>query len=173
MRASGHALPVLTGSIVALAALTWPTHWRPAVRLVYNASDSVARGWYHIDASRRAQVGDLVLANLPSTVASWAAQRGYLPVGVPILKPVAAIAPQTVCIDATELSIDGQVVATAREVDGQGRTLTRWQQCRGLVDGELFFLSAHAHSFDSRYFGPLSVTTVIGVAQPIWTWRSP
>jgi hypothetical protein len=46
-----------------------------------------------------------------------------------------------------------------------------WQQCRRLHDGELFLLSAtNPASFDSRYFGPIAVSAVIGSAQPLWTW---
>ena len=41
-------------------------------------------------------------------------------------------------------------------------------------DGELFLLSAtNPASFDSRYFGPVAVSAVIGSAQPLWTWGTP
>jgi hypothetical protein len=59
-------------------------------------------------------------------------------------------------------------------VDGRGRPLSAWQQCRRLHDGELFLLSAtNPASFDSRYFGPVAVSAVIGSAQPLWTWDTP
>jgi type IV secretory pathway protease TraF len=49
-----------------------------------------------------------------------------------------------------------------------------WQHCRPLLDDELFLLSTtNPASFDSRYFGPVSVSAVIGSAQPIWTWNAP
>ncbi|MBI3531959.1 MAG: S26 family signal peptidase, partial [Burkholderiales bacterium] len=43
-----------------------------------------------------------------------------------------------------------------------------------LHDGELFLLSAtNPASFDSRYFGPIAASAVIGSAQPLWTWDTP
>ncbi|MDA8520143.1 S26 family signal peptidase [Acidovorax sp. NCPPB 4044] len=145
-----------------------------AVHLVYNPSDSVARGWYRIapvgDAGAL-QVDDIVLARLPAAVAAFAAQRHYLPAGVPILKRVGAVAPQAVCVQAQQVRIDGAIVATVRMHDGARRTMQAWRSCRHLIGGELFLLSStNPASFDSRYFGPVNAAAVLGVAHPVWTW---
>ena len=98
-----------------------------------------------------------------------AAQRGYLPTRVPLLKRVGAVAPQHVCIVAGQVRIDGVPVAAALPADRLGRPLPSLQLCRRLQPGELFLLSAtNPASFDSRYFGPVSAFAVIGVAHPIW-----
>ncbi|MNH39059.1 Peptidase S26 [compost metagenome] len=97
-----------------------------------------------------------------------AAQRGYLPAHIPLLKHVGAVAPQHVCIENRELRIDGVPVAALLAADRMGRPLPSWQQCRPLADGELFLLSAtKPASFDSRYFGPIQATAVLGIAQPM------
>jgi type IV secretory pathway protease TraF len=76
-----------------------------------------------------------------------------------------------VCIEKHIVRIDGMAVAGVHATDGRGRRLLAWQQCRRLHDGELFLLSAsNPASFDSRYFGPVAVSAVIGSAQPLWTW---
>jgi type IV secretory pathway protease TraF len=55
-----------------------------------------------------------------------------------------------------------------------GRPLPSWQQCRRLEPGELFLLSVtNPASFDSRYFGPVSASAVIGVAHPVWLESRP
>jgi type IV secretory pathway protease TraF len=52
--------------------------------------------------------------------------------------------------------------------------MSAWQQCRRLSDGELFLLSTtNPASFDSRYFGPIAASAVIGAAHPLWTWNTP
>ncbi len=166
---------------VGLAALCAPAimpEWTgDHVLVVYNPSDSVPRGWYRIgrmESAASLHVGSIVLARLPAGVAAFAAQRGYLASGVPILKRVGALAPQSVCVREQVVRIDGAAVATVRTHDGAHRPLHAWAPCRPLAGGELFLLSAtHPASFDSRYFGPIASSAVLGVARPLWTWSAP
>ena len=164
-------------SACGLAALAWASFASPLPRLIYNPSDSVAVGWYRIDLldqragslPRPLSVGSIVLVPLPAEAAALAAQRSYLPTRVPLLKRVGAVAPQHVCIVDALVWIDGVPVAVALAADRLGRPLPSWQQCRPLTDGELFLLSTtNPASFDSRYFGPVSASAVIGVAHPVW-----
>lgn len=157
-----------------LAALAWPLFITLHLRVVYNASDSVPRGWYRIVTADSLPIGSIVLVTLPVGVATLAAQRGYLPERVPLLKRIAAVAPQQVCTAQQQVTIDAVVVATVLAVDSQGRTLPVWQQCRALREGELFLLSTtHPASFDSRYFGPVPITSMLGVAHPLWIGNTP
>lgn len=170
-----HALLVCMG--VCLAALVVPMLVQFQARIVYNPSDSAARGWYRIVPTLGADslhVGSIVLARLPASVAAFAAQRGYLPSGVPILKRIGAVAPQSVCVREQVLRIDSAAVATARLHDGMRRPLPVWAQCRRLVENELFLLSdTNPASFDSRYFGPIDASAMLGIAMPLWTWGKP
>ncbi|ERY86858.1 S26 family signal peptidase [Pseudomonas aeruginosa] len=174
---------VLAGlAACGLAALAWASFVHPLPRLIYNPSDSVAVGWYRIDPfdprtaslPRPLSVDSIVLVPLPTTAAALAAQRGYLPVRVPLLKRVGAVAPQHVCVFDALVWIDGVPVAAVRPADRLGRPLPSWPQCRQLRPGELFLLSVtNPASFDSRYFGPVSASAVIGVARPIWLEAHP
>lgn len=160
-----------------LAALSLPALMAMPLRIVYNPSDSVPRGWYrvgHFDHDDVLQVGSIVLAKLPAQAAALAAQRGYLPAGVPILKRIGAVAPQSVCVREHVVRVDGTVVATVRALDGNQRPLPVWQQCRVLANNELFLLGVtHPASFDSRYFGPIPTSAVLGIARPMWTRSAP
>ena len=182
-RARLRARLVLAGlSACGLAALAWAAFVQPLPRLVYNPSDSVAVGWYRVEPlSQRAgslplplSVGSIVLIGLPPDAAALAARRGYLPTHVPLLKRVGAVAPQHVCVFDALVWIDGVPVAAVRPADRLGRPLPSWPQCRQLRPGELFLLSAtNPASFDSRYFGPVSASAVIGVAHPVWLEERP
>ena len=174
---------VLAGlSACGLAALAWASFVHPLPRLIYNPSDSVAIGWYRVDPQGHGidslphsfSVGSIVLITLPPDAAALAAQRGYLPARVPLLKRVGAVAPQEVCIAGGIVRIDGVPLAAALLADRWGRPLPSWQQCRRLEPGELFLLSVtNTSSFDSRYFGPVAASAVIGVAHPVWLEKRP
>ena len=74
----------------------------------------------------------------------------------------------------TSVRIDGVPSAAVLSADRWGRPLPSWQQCRRLRPGELFLLSVtNPASFDSRYFGPVSASAVIGVAHPVWLETRP
>ena len=165
-------------SACGLAALAWASFVRPAAHVVYNPSDSVPLGWYRIESPdslpRPLSVGSIVLARLPGDVAALAAQRGYLPAHIPLLKRVGALAPQHVCIVGGVVQIDGVPAAAVLPTDRMGRLLPSWPQCRRLHPSELFLLSTtNPASFDSRYFGPIAASAVIGVAQPIYLEKRP
>ncbi|MEN4946503.1 S26 family signal peptidase [Pseudomonas proteolytica] len=174
---------VLAGfAAVGLAALAWAAFVQPLPRLIYNPSDSVPVGWYRVDPQRHGtdslprplSVGSVVLTTLPPDVAVLAAQRGYLPAYVPLLKRVGAVAPQHVCIVAGQVRIDSVPMAASLPADRLGRPLPSLPLCRRLEPGELFLLSVtNPASFDSRYFGPISASAVIGVAHPIWMETHP
>jgi conjugative transfer signal peptidase TraF len=161
-------------ALCAPAVMTMLAHER--VFVVYNPTDSVPSGWYQVSSINNAaslQVGSIVLVRLPAGVASFAGQRGYLPNGIPILKRVGAVAPQSVCVRGQTVLVDGEMVATAQTHDGAHRPLQTWTQCRSLAEGELFLLSRkNPASFDSRYFGPIPASALLGVARPLWTWSS-
>ncbi len=169
---------VLAGlSACGLAALAWASFVSPLPRVIYNPTDSVPVGWYRVDPfdwltdplHNPVQVDSIVLVPLPVEAATLAAQRDYLPLGIPLLKRVGAIAPQQVCVIGRSVRIDGVPVAAVLPADHLGRPLPSWQQCRRLRPGELFLLSTtNPASFDSRYFGPVAASAVLGVAHPLW-----
>lgn len=165
-------------SACGLAAAAWASFVRPAVHIVYNPSDSVPIGWYRIEPAdsplRPLPVNSIVLARLPADVAAHAAQRGYLPSHIPLLKRVGAVAPQHVCIVEGIVRIDGVPTAAALHADRRSRPLSFWPDCRRLRSGELFLLSTtNPASFDSRYFGPIQASAVIGTAHPIYLEERP
>jgi conjugative transfer signal peptidase TraF len=116
------------------------------------------------------KVDDYVLVNLPLGAMRLAAERGYLPDSVPLLKRIGALSDQFVCVQARFLWIDGRLAATALTHDARGRELHGWNDCRVLAADEVLLVSRDNSAFDSRYFGPIRVSQVIGKASPIWVW---
>jgi conjugative transfer signal peptidase TraF len=142
----------------------------PSPRLIWNASPSVPVGLYAVRPAAPLFDGELVVAEPPKRLAAFFARRGYLPVGVPLLKHVATVPGDVVCRDGRWITVDGKVAAEALDRDRKGRMLPHWTGCRTLKPGEVFLLNPDApDSLDGRYFGPLPATSIIGRATPIWT----
>jgi conjugative transfer signal peptidase TraF len=133
--------------------------------------------WRIVALDRVVSAGDLVLICPPQMpVMREARARGYLrfgtcPGGVaPLIKTVVALAGQQVEIGAG-VTIDGRPVPFSDlvERDGKGRPMTPF--AGGVVPEESVFLhSPFRSSFDSRYFGPLPVSSILGLAQPVLTY---
>ncbi len=161
---------VLSGLDVGLAIASSLLEPRPI--LVWNATASAPRGLYCIVSPTGLQAGDLVLVQPDPASAALYAERGYLPLGVPLLKRVGALGGMRVCEDSGDVTIEGRHVTNALPIDGWGRPMTSWSGCRVLSGGEFFALNADVPaSLDGRYFGPSLLSSVIGRAIPIWTAR--
>ncbi|GAA4488248.1 S26 family signal peptidase [Gluconacetobacter asukensis] len=142
--------------------------FHPAPRWVWNETASVPVGLYRIQSTTPVRVGDIVAIRLPEHEAMLLAARGYLPFGVPLLKPVAALAGQSVCRIGVHVTIDGKAAGDAKTVDHRGRPLPVWQGCQRLGSGQVFVMNAAVPtSLDGRYFGILPMDTVIGRAVPV------
>jgi conjugative transfer signal peptidase TraF len=160
---------VLIGACAALAGVLADHQHLP--RVIYNPSASAPRGWYRVAPAQGLKVDDYVLVNLPGRIKRLADQRHYLPVSVPLLKRIGAVAHQFVCARGRSLWIDGHLASIALTHDSAGRELVAWHGCRGLGADELLLISRdHIDSFDSRYFGPIRMGAVMGKVSPVWTW---
>jgi conjugative transfer signal peptidase TraF len=138
--------------------------------LIWNATQSVPVGLYLRSPAGTLARNALVVAIPPFQIARFAAMRGYLPLRVPLLKHVAATAGDIVCSHQGTITIDGNVIARALSRDSRGRPMPRWQGCTTLGFGTVFLVNpAVPTSFDSRYFGPVSTSSIIGIAVPLWT----
>jgi len=159
----------LTGGIALLGVGFTRLHPPP---LILNLSASLPRGLYVVRHVATLERGMLVLVQPDTAFEHLLVARGYLPAGVPLLKPVVALGGDEVCVVEEEVRVNGTVLATTvAEVDSEGRPLPQWQACKTLTAAEVFLLStADARSFDSRYFGPVPRQTIVGTATFLWRW---
>lgn len=164
-------LKTLTITFGAAAALVVTLVMEPLPLYIWNASASVPIGLYRLRPAERFRVTELVAVQPPEPLATFLDLNGYLPIGVPMLKRVLALPGQTVCRSGHAISVDDIAMGEARDRDGRGRPLPKWQGCRVVGDGELFLMNWQSDdSLDGRYFGFLPASSVIGHAIPVWTW---
>ena len=145
---------------IALVLVTWLS---PRPFVIWNASKSVPIGWYYVE-HRQPKLYEIAVVKLDSWPQFYASERGYLPEKVWLLKPVASMFPAVVCRFGNYVFVDGKLIAKAKNVDRQLRILPRWKGCLALESDELFVIARPKNSFDSRYFGPIKISQVAGVA---------
>jgi conjugative transfer signal peptidase TraF len=160
--------PLLAGGLAVLMTATTLTVDLPTI-LVWNASPSAPIGLYAIRPIDSLASSELVVVSPPVALAGFLDARGYLPIGMPLLKRIAALPGQQICRRGAAIMIDGAVVASAHARDRIGRPLPRWHGCRRIAAGDVFLLNRHRDSLDGRYFGPLPAHSIVGQAVPLLT----
>jgi conjugative transfer signal peptidase TraF len=151
------------GACAALAAVV------PQPSVLWNRTASEPTGLY-IRTLARPAPGRIIAFHAPPLAFPYAdARMGYLH-RVPILKAIAAGEGDVVCTQAGALSINGRWRAPVLARDPRGGLLPQWRGCRALGKGEYFVFSDRIpNSFDSRYYGPVKTSEIVGVFEPVAT----
>ncbi|HWZ59897.1 MAG TPA: conjugative transfer signal peptidase TraF [Gemmatimonadaceae bacterium] len=167
------ALSAASGA-VALATAIFLAASRSGVWI--NVSPSLPLGIYRVDP-RPPVRGSVVLLCLPLAVGRMARERGYVgpgpcPGGAGRLgKIVAAVAGDTVDVEATGVTINGCPIASSAPVahDRAGRPLAHVAPGPWVVPAGTIFLLATRHplSFDSRYYGVVPTGAVYSVLSAV------
>lgn len=146
------------------------------LRINMTPSESIGL-WRILPLEREPAIGDMVFVCLPrSALVEEARSRGYLRRGLcasgyaPLIKTVVAVSGQQVEIIST-VRIDGAEIphsALAR-ADGMGRPLIAARGER-IPPGYVFLHSPFPGSWDSRYFGSVPASSILGIAREVLTF---
>jgi conjugative transfer signal peptidase TraF len=171
------AAVIVTGALVLGALATGE-----AAGLRINATASMPRGLWRVWPPEPVERGEIVTVCPPDCAAiREAARRGYIATGFcpggyePLVKPVAAVAGDVVTVTLQGIAVNGRPLTNTAQLarDEAGRTLHPVvARAYRVAPGTVWLLSGHdPRSFDSRYFGPVPVANVTGVARPLWVLR--
>ena len=144
-----------------------------------NLTDSLPRGLYLITDDLNAALVEFCPPGIFSTLS---VRRGYRPGGIcpdreaPLLKPVIARPGDTVMVSADGISVNGQRLPNTkpRQFDSAGRPLAAWPSgIYSVAFATIWVVSTyHPNSFDSRYFGPISISLIRHRLRPLWLFGS-
>lgn len=156
------------GLALGLAAAADPPTAATSPPLLINESASLPTGLY-----RRVYVvpqrGDVVAVRPPPAARAYLATLGA-PRDQQLLKRVAALPGDPVCLGREGLRWPGGEPAPVALTDRRGVALPQWRACRRLGPEEILVLGDSRSSFDSRYFGPISPAAVAGVYVELVRW---
>jgi len=141
-----------------------------ASHLLCNCTPSLPLGLYWLSRSGHVTAGALVAFPVPRCVQELVRERGYLPPGALLVKPVVALPDDRVCTDGGALTVNGAPFGPIATEDTRGRPLPHPERCGPLPDGFAFVASPLPTSFDSRTFGPVPLTSIRATVTPLWTY---
>ncbi len=171
--------PLLAGisTVLMAAGITFlMRHFRVGLT---PSNSSCAEGFYRlVDTPIRR--GELAAACLPIKVEQEGLMRRYLGNGdcpgraEPVLKVIGGLQGDEVDIEARWIAVNGKRLANSatltRDSVGRGLTHVVWGK-RRVAPGEVWLFGLNnPRSWDSRYFGPIHVGAIRGVAEPLLTW---
>jgi len=179
--ASWQAVAIQTGIATAFALLI------ASSVLKLNLTESMPIGFYLLRRTTTVHVGDIVIACPPPVAQRLGIANGYLPRAyglipdskctegsVPVLKYAIALAGDEIELDGSGLSLNGRLINTRPRalVDRRRRRLVSLTNGRyRLRQGDVWLYSPEQYGWDSRYFGPIRQSDVLGIAKPIWTMK--
>ena len=150
-----------------------------AITIRINWTTSAPLGVYSMHDVSDLTRNDLVAVCLQDALAALGRARGYLSAGTcpsgatPILKQVVAVAGDEVELQCDVVAVNGQIVDRSQRhsVDSLGRPLEQLPFGTQIVrDGQVWVLGIHRErSWDSRYFGPVPRSSIVGIARPLLT----
>jgi conjugative transfer signal peptidase TraF len=143
-------------------------------RLIVNRTHSLPVGLYYW-SDIPIKKGSIVLFKPDQTSGpeQLGIERGYEARGLPLLKRVVALAGDVVCVSSSGVSINGQLLPNSAPLfhDEAGRPLAMAQLDHFTLGADqAFLMGVTPTSWDSRYFGPVSVSQCSGSFVPVLTW---
>lgn len=156
-------------AIVLAGALTITAAAFAGRFFTWNLTPSLPRGLYLLRPDLPPQLGSIVLFSVPESVRGLVHRRDYLPEGARLLKLVVALPGDPVCVAKSTLVVRGESMATVRRTDSLGRRLLPVSFCRSIPPDYAFVATPGSLSFDSRYFGPVPLSSLTEV-RPLWTF---
>ncbi len=158
--------------IIAVAVVTHTMGAKPMSRFVWNASESVPLGLYSVEPVGKLAVTNLVVAMPPDPLATFLAERGYLPLGVPLIKRILALPGQSVCRNGSPSSLMASRRARRSRTIGVAAHCHSGRAVEVIAQGEVFLMNwDEPASLDGRYFGPIPLHAIVGRAKPVWTFE--
>lgn len=170
----------LVAAIWLIALLLFVASRLASTRMVLNHSESAPLGvWSRLPVPANLARGTWVLVCPPDSDQFRAARSaGVVPHGVcpddyePLVKKIAAVAGDSVDIEDAGVRVNGVLLADSRPVVAADKAFARPQPAGHYVvaPGACLLLNEHSRSWDSRYFGALSTSTIQATLRPLATY---
>lgn len=158
-------------SVILLTFIILPCTLIHRKFVICNLTDSMPHGFYFIRSTSMIRRGDIVCFPIPAKARQTVVGRGWLRPDAFFLKKVVGLPGDHVRLDSDSFSVNYAEGARGYvlQKDGAGRPMPTFKY-NGYLNQDAYFVAItdKIESFDSRYFGPIKKSEIIGVATPLW-----
>lgn len=165
-------LLALAGALVVIAESAGALIRLSGHVLYVNDSPSMPRGLYWIRLGELpTEHGEVVVFRPAPAFAHFIYGRGWLPRGMPLIKPVGGLPGDIYCIIDARFVVDGEDAGPIFARDTQGLPVPQIAGCHRVARGTFLPVSSFIpRSFDGRYMGTVPVSNVVGTGVPVLTF---
>lgn len=143
-----------------------------------NTTPSMSAGLWRVAEAADLHRGDVAILCLQGAETVQIGRfRGYIGHGScsndtePLVKPVVAVAGDRVTVAADGIAVNDSPLPNTAQLaqDTSGRPLPAWPAgTYAVLPGQVWVIASRvSNSWDSRYWGPIPVSSVIGVTHPV------
>lgn len=165
-------MAIMLVSIISLSLLLIVMGFR------LNLTDSIPRGIYRITDIKPRKNGYVIFCPDSRPAFKQGLDRGYIDSGLCpggygyLMKKVVAFSGDKIAVTAEGVFVNHQLIPFSKPIatDGLSRPLPQWRtKDYQLKDDELMTMTSQSKwSFDSRYYGPVSIRQIKGMITPVW-----
>lgn len=160
-------LVVIAGMICAAI-----NEWSPQQNWgYYNGTASAPKGFYRIiNDQTELSIDQYVIIPVPENVREFVYGRGWSKVETRLLKRVGALPGDVVTINDEGIFVNECYKGRVLKTDKEGLPLPQIRGTFVIQPGEFLPLSPYNRSFDGRYFGPVSQSSIQHRVNPLLTY---
>ena len=169
-RPSWHRLSGIVAITVSILVL--PVWYMCAQNIIINRSESLPANFYRLDTETPPGISDITGLCLDDSQYALAADRGYVYTGYSVycpqsallLKRIVAAAGDVVVVTASAVTVNGRPLVNSAPfaADSRKRPMMPAYGEHKLTDHEVWLMTGNPKSWDSRYFGPQPVASLLG-----------
>ena len=134
-------------------------------RLTYQVSPSMKEGWYLIEPVSQIHRHEVLVFYPPTATRTFLTRQHWLPEDGLMMKYVFGMPGDFVCNQQGMLRVNGQTMGRVMVFYAPHKKLPNLGFCEQLSQNHFLMISLRdPHSFDGRYFGPVSRSAIVGQA---------
>ena len=165
-----NSLNPLIAASFGLSALAIAPALQEHPLLIINETASMTKGLYaYTDKANTLKRGDIVALKMALGANAYLVDELGYPETTLLIKRVAGTSGDIMCRHGTTVTINAKTVHASGK-DRLGNSLPYWDGCAVLQPNQVFLLGDHPNSFDSRYFGPVTNSELLGIYRGVMTW---